>query len=71
MFYKFKKILFIITYNFSIFLILMIGIQNSSIKKKVYLMNSQTVALPISFIVGLSFLSGSLTASLFNLNHKK
>ncbi len=71
MLHKFKKILFIITYNFSLFLILMIGIQNSSIKKKVYLMNSKTVALPISFIVGLSFISGSLSASLLNLNQKK
>ena len=71
MVFKFKKILFIVTYNFSLFLILIIGIQNSSIRKKVNFMNSETVALPISFIVGLSFLSGSLTASLLDLNKKK
>jgi len=71
MIYKFKKIFFIITYNFSLFLILMIGIQNSSIRKKVNLINSETVSLPISFIVGLSFLSGSLTGSFLNLNQNK
>ena len=71
MIYKFKKIFFIITYNFSLFLILMIGIQNSSIRKKVNLINSETVPLPISFIVGLSFLSGSLTGSFLNLNQNK
>ena len=71
MIYKFKKIFFIITYNFSLFLILMIGIQNSSIRNKVNLINSETVSLPISFIVGLSFLSGSLTGSFLNLNQNK
>ena len=71
MLYKFKKILYIVTYNFSLFLILIIGIQNSSIRKKVNLINSQTIALPISFIVGLSYISGSLTASFLNLNLKK
>ena len=71
MLHKFKKIFFIVTYNFSLFLILMIGIQNSSIRKKVNLINSETVPLPISFIVGLSFLSGSLTGSFLNLNQNK
>ena len=71
MLYKFKKVFFIVTYNFSFFLILMIGIQNSSIRKKVNLINSETVSLPISFIVGISFLSGSLTGSFLNLNQNK
>jgi len=71
MLYKFRKIFFIIGYNFSLFLILMIGIQNSSIRKKVNLINSETIPLPISFIVGLSFLSGSLTGSFLNLNQNK
>ena len=71
MLFKLKKILFTVTYNFSLFLILIIGIQNSSIKKKVNLINSQTIALPVSFIIGLSFLSGSLTASILHLNKRK
>ena len=71
MLHKFKKIFFIVSYNFSLFLILMIGIQNSSIRKKVNLINIETVSLPISFIIGLSFLSGSLTGSFLNLNQNK
>ena len=46
----------------------MIGIQNSSIKKKVNLIFGETVALPISFIVGVSFISGSLTGALIKIN---
>tara|TARA_A100001015_G_scaffold108223_1_gene120005 strand:- start:1791 stop:1955 length:165 start_codon:yes stop_codon:yes gene_type:complete len=43
---------------------LMIGIQNSSNTRKVNLILSETVSLPISFIIGVSFISGSLTGSL-------
>ena len=64
----FKKILFVLTFNFSLFLLLMIGIQNSSDKKKVNLVISESVSLPISFIIGVSFITGSLTGSLFSLN---
>ena len=42
----------------------MIGIQNSSNKRKVNLLISQSVSLPIGFIVGISFISGSLLGSL-------
>ena len=63
-----KKILFVITFNLSLFLILMIGIQNSSNTRKVNLILSETVRLPISFIIGLSFISGSLTGSLLTTN---
>ena len=70
---KLKKLFFIITFNLSLFLILMNGIQNSSIKKRVNLIFSDTVELPVSFIVGVSFITGSLTGSLLkiNLNNKK
>ena len=63
-----KKILFVLTFNFSFFLLLMIGIQNSSDKKKVNLVISESVSLPISFIIGVSFISGSLAGSLLSLN---
>tara|TARA_S200000501_G_C20523425_1_gene612348 strand:- start:179 stop:403 length:225 start_codon:yes stop_codon:yes gene_type:complete len=63
-----KKLIFIITFNFSLFLLLMIGIQNSSSKKKVNLIVNETVHLPVSFIVGVSFISGSLTGSLLKMN---
>ncbi len=59
-----KKIFFTISFNISLFLMLMIGIQNSSNTRKVNLILSETVSLPISFIIGVSFISGSLTGSL-------
>ena len=63
-----KKIFFTFTFNCSLFLILMIGIQNSSNSRKVNLIISETVRLPISFIIGVSFISGSLTGSLLTTN---
>ena len=66
-----KKLIFLVTFNLSLFLILMIGIQNSSNKRKVNLLISETVSLPVSFIVGVSFISGSLTGSIFSFNFLK
>ncbi len=63
-----KKFLFILTFNFSLFLLLMLGIQNSSKKETVNLLINESVNLPISFIVGMSFISGSLTGGLLKLN---
>ena len=66
-----KKLFLLITFNFTLFLILMIGIQNSSNKRKVNLLITETVALPISFIIGMSFISGSITGSILPLNFLK
>ena len=63
-----KKLISLFTFNISLFLILMIGIQNSSIKKKVNLLFSETVRVPISFIIGISFITGSLTGSILSIN---
>jgi len=73
MFYLLKKIIFAFTFNFSLFIILMIGIQNSSNKNNVNLLVGETIRLPISFITGISFIAGSLTGSFltFNSNIKK
>ena len=68
MFRPLKKIFFAISFNISLFLILMIGIQNSSNTRKVNLILSETVRLPISFIIGISFISGSLSGSLLTTN---
>ena len=68
MFNPLKKIFFTISFNISLFLMLMIGIQNSSNTKKVNLVISETIRLPISFIIGISFISGSLTSSLLTTN---
>ena len=59
----FKKIIFSITFNTCLFLLLIIGIQNSSNKRKINLFKKDTIALPISFIVGVSFITGSITGS--------
>ena len=63
-----KKSLFTLTFHFALFLILMVGIQNSSRKNKVNLIINETVNLPIGFIVGISFISGSITGNLLGLN---
>ena len=68
MFFQLKRLSFILTFNFSLFLLLMVGIQNSSLKKEVNLFFNKTIALPISFIVGISFISGSLTGNLLKIN---
>ena len=68
MYFLFKKLLFIIILNSSLFLLLMVGIQNSSNKSRVNFLIDKTVELPISFILGLSFISGSITGSLITTN---
>ena len=72
MHFSFKKFFFTITFNFSLFLLLMVGIQNSSNKTKINLIINETVNLPISFIVGISFITGSLTGGILSSNfHNK
>ena len=66
-----KKIILATTFNSCLFLLLIVGIQNSSNKSKVNFLINETVKLPISFIVGASFISGSLIGSFFNLNLNK
>ncbi len=67
----FKRIIFAVTFNSSIFLLLMIGIQNSSNKSKVKLLKNETVKLPISFIIGTSFISGSVLGGLLTMEYSK
>ena len=50
------------------FLVLMIGIQNSSERRKVNFIIGETVSLPVSFIIGISFISGSLSAGLLKID---
>ena len=73
MLFPFRKVTHMFIFNLSLFLILMIGIQNSINKRKVNLIISETISLPISFIIGISFISGSITAGFFatNFNNKK
>ena len=63
-----KKLLLSSIFNSCLFILLFIGIQNSSNKSKVDLLINETIELPISFIVGSSFIFGSLLGSLLSLN---
>ncbi len=64
----FKKLFFAAIFNSCLFLALFIGIQNSSNKRKVDLLIDETIELPISFIVGSSFIFGSLIGNLLVLD---
>ncbi len=68
MLFHIRKLIFIVLFNSSLFLILIIGIQNSSNKRKVNLIFKDTVSLPVSFVIGASFIAGSLTGSLLQIN---
>ena len=63
-----KNIFFNTAFNVTLFLLLMIGIQNSSKSYKINLILVETIKLPIGFIVGISFISGSITGSFMNLD---
>ena len=63
-----KKIFFNIVFNSCLFLILIIGIQNSSKKEKINLLFAETIELPISFIIGSSFIAGSIFGSFLKIN---
>mgnify|MGYP001433075587 FL=1 len=71
MMHNLNKLFFNVFYNSSLFLILLIGIQNSSSKVKVNLLINETIRLPISFIIGTSFISGSIFGSLLKLSTTK
>ena len=63
------KNLFVSTiFNFCLFTLLMVGIQNSSNKSKVNLLINKTVDLQISFIIGSSFIIVSLTGGFLSSN---
>ena len=67
-----KKLLFTGIFNSCLFLILFIGIQNSSNKSKVNFLIEETIELPISFVIGSSFILGSIIGSFieFNINNE-
>ena len=63
-----RKLTLAVIFNSCLFLILFIGIQNSSNKSKVDLLIDKTIELPISFIVGSSFIIGSILGSFYGFN---
>ena len=67
--YLIKKILFTLIFNTSLLTMLILGIQNSSNKNKVNFLFDKTVLLPVSFIVGVSFISGSLLGNFITIDN--
>ena len=63
-----KKLFFALIFNSCLFIVLFIGIQNSSNKNNVNLLIDETIELPISFIVGTSFILGSILGSFLVLD---
>ena len=64
----FKKYFFLFSINTLLFFIMIISIQNSKDRSKVDLILNKTIDLPISFIVGSSFISGSILGGVVTLN---
>ncbi len=67
--YFIKKLIFILIINTSLLSMLILGIQNSSSKNKLNLLVDKTVQMPLSFIVGVSFISGSIIGSCLTITN--
>ena len=67
-----KKLFFTAIFNTFLFFLLIIGIQNSSNKSKVNFLIEETIELPIGFVVGSSFIAGSILGSfiVFKMNNE-
>ena len=67
-----KKLFITAIFNSSLLVLLFIGIQNSSNKQKVNFIINETIELPISFIVGSSFILGSILGNfiVFDFNNE-
>ena len=66
-----KKLFFTAIFNSCLFALLFIGIQNSSNKSKVNLLINETIELPISFVIGSSFILGSILGSFIDFKVNK
>lgn len=69
MLYSIKKVIFSLIFNSTLLLMLIIGIQNSGNKNKVNFILNESVELPVSFIIGISFISGSILGSLIEVGN--
>ena len=65
-----KRLFFQFTFNSFLFILLLIGIQNSSKKSRINLLTNQSIELPISFIIGSSFITGSILGGIITFNTK-
>ena len=66
-----KNLFFSFIFNFCLLTLLIIGIQNNSKKSKINLIVDKTIDLPIGFIVGTSFISGSIMGGVLNIKLSK
>ena len=64
----FNKIMLNTIFNCVIFFFLIIGLQNSTNKAKINLVFDETINLPVGFIIGTSFICGSIAGSFLNIN---
>jgi len=65
-----KKLFYSAIFNSCLFAVLFIGIQNSSNKTKVNLLINETIDLPVSFVIGSSFILGSIFGSFIDFSMK-
>ena len=57
-----------ILFNLTLIVFLFLSIQNSKTRNKVVFLNFETIKLPLSLIIGSSFIAGSLSGNLiFNI----
>lgn len=66
MYITLKKLFNLISFNACLLIFLMIGIQNSSQRSSVNFLINKSIKLPISFIIGSSFIAGSLIGGIFS-----
>ena len=65
------KLVFSLILNSTLFLILITGVYNSDKKSKVNFLTQETIDLPISFIIGSSFIAGSVTSGFISFFIRK
>ena len=68
MYLSIRKIIFSFSVNFCFLIILIMSIQNSNIKNRVKFLGRESVSLPLSFIIGVSFIGGSTTGLFISSN---
>jgi len=66
-----KKTIFSLYINIFLFFLIIIVTQNSNEKNSVNFIFNQTIELPNSFILGTSFVTGSLLGSLIDFNNRR
>ena len=63
-----NKIIFFSLFNLLLFLMMIIGVQNSISKTKINFIINESIELPIGFLIGTSFICGSIAGSFLNFN---